>query len=111
MRQGPKREVGVLRDEGISDSLEAVDRPGLADALSMIESGEVSVLLVPRLDRLARKLTIQEAALAHVWKHGGRVMACDQGEIGRDDPDDPMRTAMRQMVGVFGQLERAMIEA
>jgi DNA invertase Pin-like site-specific DNA recombinase len=35
-----------------------------------VESGEVSVLLVPRLDRLARKLTIQEAALAHVWKHG-----------------------------------------
>ena len=44
----------VLRDEGISGSLEAVDRPGLAEALSMIESGEVSVLLVSRLDRLAR---------------------------------------------------------
>jgi DNA invertase Pin-like site-specific DNA recombinase len=103
--------VVVLRDEGISGSLEAVDRPGLADALLMVESGEVSVLLVPRLDRLARKLTIQEAALAHVWKHGGRVVACDQGEVGQDDPDDPMRTAMRQMVGVFGQLERAMIVA
>jgi DNA invertase Pin-like site-specific DNA recombinase len=29
----------------------------------------------------------------------------------RDDPDDPMRTAMRQMMGVFSQLERGMITA
>jgi DNA invertase Pin-like site-specific DNA recombinase len=101
----------ILRDEGVSGSLEAVDRPGLAEALALLEGGEVEVLLVPRLDRLARKLTIQEAALAQVWRHGGRVIACDQGEVAQDDPDDPMRTAMRQMMGVFGQLERAMIVA
>jgi DNA invertase Pin-like site-specific DNA recombinase len=28
-----------------------------------------------------------------------------------DDPDDPMRTAMRQMMGVFSQLERSMLTA
>ena len=103
--------AGVIRDEGVPGSIEAVDRPGLAEALAMIEGGEAQVLLVPKLDRLARKLTIQEAALAQVWRHGGRVIACDQGDVAEDDPDDPMRTAMRQMVGVFSQLERAMIVA
>ena len=103
--------IGILRDEGVSGSLEAVDRPGLGEALARLESGEAEVLLLPRLDRLARKLTIQEAALAQVWRHGGRVVACDQGEVAKDDPGDPMRTAMRQMMGVFGQLERAMIVA
>lgn len=103
--------VGLTRDEGVSGSIEAVDRPGLAEALATIEGGEAQLLLVPKLDRLARKLTIQEAALAQVWRHGGRVIACDQGEVAEDDPDDPMRTAMRQMVGVFSQLERAMIVA
>jgi DNA invertase Pin-like site-specific DNA recombinase len=101
----------ILRDEGVSGSTEAIDRPGLADALARLEGGEAEVLLVPRLDRLARKLTIQEAALAQVWKHGGRVIACDQGEVGRDEPDDPVRTAMRQMMGVFAQLERGMVVA
>lgn len=101
----------VFRDEGVSGSLEAALRPGLAEALGRIESGEAEVLLVPRLDRLARRLTIQEAALAQVWRHGGTVVAADQGEIVQDDPDDPMRTAMRQMMGVFGQLERSMIVA
>lgn len=101
----------VLRDEGVSGSVEAVGRPGLADALARLEAREAEVLLVPRLDRLARKLTIQEAALAQVWKHGGRVIACDQGEVERDEPDDPVRTAMRQMMGVFAQLERGMVVA
>ena len=27
----------------------------------------------------------------------------------KDDPDDPMRTAMRQMAGVFAQLERGLV--
>lgn len=105
------RLIDVFRDEGVSGSTEAVDRPGLAYALERVEVGDAAVLLVPRLDRLARKLTIQEAALAHVWRHGGRVIACDHGEVVRDDPDDPMRTAMRQMMGVFAQLDRAMIVA
>ena len=105
------RLTGVFRDEGVSGSLEAALRPGLAEALARIESGEAEVLLVPRLDRLARRLTIQEAALAQVWKHEGVVIAADQGRVPKDDPDDPMRTAMRQMMGVFAQLERSMIVA
>jgi hypothetical protein len=32
----------------------------------------------------------------------------DQGEILTDDPGDPMGTAMRQMMGVFAQLDRGM---
>lgn len=98
-------------DAGVSGTREAADRPGLASALAALEDGAGEVLVVPRLDRLARHLTVQEAVLAQVWRHGGRVWALDVGEILRDDPEDPMRTAMRQMVGVFSQLERAMIAA
>lgn len=29
----------------------------------------------------------------------------------QDDPDDPMRTALRQIIGVFAQMERGMIAA
>ena len=74
----------------------------------MIEEGEADAVLVRSLDRLARELTVQEATLALVWKLGGRVLSVT-GEIMADDPDDPMRTAMRQMAGVFAQLDRAQI--
>jgi DNA invertase Pin-like site-specific DNA recombinase len=110
-REHGHRLVGIVRDEGVSGALPTEERPGLAESLSLIANGKVAGLVVARLDRLARELTVQEAALAQVWKHEGRVFACDSEEILRDDPEDPMRTAMRQMMGVFGQLERAMIAA
>ncbi len=37
------------------------------------------------------------------------MFTADAGEVQREAPDDPMRTAMRQMAGVFAQLERGMI--
>jgi DNA invertase Pin-like site-specific DNA recombinase len=51
-------------------------------------------------------LPVQEACLALVWREGGQVFTADAGEVMQDDPDDPMRTAMRQMVGVFVELDR-----
>lgn len=104
------RLVAVHADEGVSGALPVAARPGLAAALDMIRTGEADVLLLPKLDRLARTLSVQEAALASVWAQGGRVFL-PEGEVLRDDPDDPMRTAMRQMMGVFSQLERGMISA
>lgn len=102
--------VAIYRDEGLSGTKDSVDRPALAQALTALE-GSAAILVVPKLDRLARKLTVQEAVLAQAWKSGAAVWACDLGEILRDDPDDPMRTAMRQMVAVFSELEARMIAA
>ncbi len=96
-------------DEAVSGMTDALDRDGLAAALQSVCNGDVDGVVVARLDRLARSLTVQEAALAHVWRCGGRVFTVDGGEVERDDPDDPMRSAMRKMVGVFSELERAMI--
>jgi DNA invertase Pin-like site-specific DNA recombinase len=98
----------LVREEGVSGAKEAADRPGLTEALRMIQEKEVDGLLIPRLDRLARSITVQEAALMFVWRHGGTVFATDTGDLA-DDPDDPMRTAMREMAGVFAGLERRMI--
>src|SRR4051812_35184225 len=67
----------VCRDEGVPGAVEAIDRPGLSDALATLAAKEATVLLIPRLDRLARALTVQEAALATAWKHGATVVACD----------------------------------
>jgi DNA invertase Pin-like site-specific DNA recombinase len=103
------RLVGMTQDEGVSGAIQ--ERTGLAEALTLLEEGSAESLVVARLDRLARKLSVQEAILAQVWRNGGRVFSADTGEVAQDDPDDPMRTAMRQMMGVFSQLERAMITA
>ncbi|WP_399559438.1 recombinase family protein [Streptomyces chartreusis] len=85
------------------------ERPGLMDALQWIADGKADGILAPNLDRLARELTVQEAVLSYVWAIGGRVFTADHGEHLEDDASDPMRTAMRQMRGVFHQLDRGLI--
>lgn len=99
----------IVSDVGVSGATEALDRPGLSEVLNTIVTGGASGLVVARLDRLARALTVQEATLAFVWRAGGDVFSADSGKILQDDPDDPMRTALRQVCGVFAELDRRLV--
>lgn len=103
------RVVQLCSDEGLSGALDAAERPGLGCALDALAAGTADGVIVARLDRLARQLTVQEAVLAECWKLEGKVFTADTGEVLKDEPDDPMRTAIRQMAGVFAQLDRAMV--
>jgi DNA invertase Pin-like site-specific DNA recombinase len=103
--------VAIHVDNGISGKLSAEDRPALAAALLDIEADRADGLVVTSLDRLARELTHQEAALATIWSAGGRAFEVIHGEILRDDPRDPMRTFVRQVMGAAAQLEASMIRA
>lgn len=99
----------VCTDAGVSGSLDALEREGLAEAFYALQDGTVDGLAIHRLDRLARSLTVQEAALSLVWRQGGSVYTADSGEVLADDPDDPMRTFVRHVMGAANQLEKAMI--
>lgn len=101
--------VAVVTDNAISGRSPVEDRPGLLEAISMLRDNDADLLLVARLDRIARDLTVQEAVLAEVWRLDAEVHTCDLGPVLRDDPDDPMRTAIRQVMGAFAQLDRAML--
>ena len=102
--------VATHTDVGVSGATDAADRPGLSAALLALQQPpEADSMIVAKLDRLARALTVQEAALAIAWRAGGRVFTADHGEVMQDDPDDPMRTALRQVVGVFAELDRRMV--
>jgi DNA invertase Pin-like site-specific DNA recombinase len=102
--------VRIETDGAKPGSLPPDERPSLLAALKAIEKGDADGLLIPGdLDRLARELIVQEAILSRVWKSGGVVHATTRGEILADDPDDPMRTAIRQFMGVVAQLDRALV--
>jgi DNA invertase Pin-like site-specific DNA recombinase len=101
--------VAVRRDEGVSGANGIDTREGLPFALADVRDKKAEAVVVSSIDRLARVLTVQEAILGMVWKLDGRLFTVDGGEVTPDDPDDPMRTAMRQMSGVFAQLDRAMV--
>jgi DNA invertase Pin-like site-specific DNA recombinase len=99
------------RDEGISGSNGLDAREGLADALGAIRSRNACALVVYRLDRLARDLVLQEQLLADVRRMGGEVFSTSAAEASylTDDPDDPSRKLIRQVLGAVNEYERAMI--
>ena len=103
--------AAVYEDPGLSGKLPADERPGLADALDALESGAIDGLVVRDLDRLARELTVQEAVLAQVWSRPDTSVweYARSAEVLRDDPDDPMRTTIRQVMGAFKELDRKMV--
>jgi DNA invertase Pin-like site-specific DNA recombinase len=105
------RLISILSDEGISGAKELEDRPGLADALDMIRRGKAQGIVVARLDRLARDLIVQETILAEVRRIGGEVFSTSPAEASylTDDPDDPSRKLIRQVLGAVSEYERSMV--
>ena len=103
--------IAVVADEGISGAKELDDRPGLAEALAMVREGLVGGICVYRLDRLARDLVLQEQLLAEIRRQGGDVFTTSAAEAGylSDDPEDPSRRLIRQVLGAVSEYERSMI--
>jgi DNA invertase Pin-like site-specific DNA recombinase len=104
--------LAIYTDEGISGSEGLDTRVGLARALDYLAEHPGTTLLIPRLDRLARDLMVQESILADAWKAGAVVLSCSETErtyCRPDSPDDPARTLIRQVLGAVAAYERAMI--
>jgi DNA invertase Pin-like site-specific DNA recombinase len=85
---------------------------GLADALEALKEGRADGLVVYRLDRLARDLVLQEQLLADIRRMGAEVFSTSRAEASylTDDPDDPSRKLIRQVLGAVNEYERAMIK-
>ena len=98
-------------DEGVSGSNGLDERTGLLDAFSTISTGRAKGLVIYRLDRLARDLIVQEQLLAELWRMGAVVYSTSAAESGYllDDPDDPSRRLIRQVLGAVSEYERSMI--
>lgn len=103
------RLVRVVREEGVSGAIE--DRPGIAEVLGILRDKEAVGVVVPRLDRLARDLLVQESLLREFWRGGWEVWSATPSEAHTltDDPNDPTRTLYRHLSGALAQYDRAMI--
>ncbi|WP_244888743.1 recombinase family protein [Streptomyces purpureus] len=97
----------IVEEKAVSGTED--ERPELTKLLLELAAGDIDGILFPNMDRIARELTVQEATLSVIWAYGGRAFTADRGEVEQDDPDDPMRTFVRQVMGAAAQLERGLI--
>jgi len=80
-------QVARLREAGCEQVIEELisggdnDRPGVLDLIKRIERGEVTELLITRVDRLGRDAQFADALLAMCAQRSISVRALDGGEI------------------------------
>ena len=99
-------------ENGVSGTIEAMDRPEFSKLIADIEFyEEPCCIVVERLDRLARDLMVQEILLAECRKRGIKVYAADQGDLvdQADACGDPTRKLMRQIMGALAEWEKSVI--
>jgi DNA invertase Pin-like site-specific DNA recombinase len=89
----------------ISGSATLEQRPGLADALSALRSGDV--LVVAKLDRLARDSFTSLVIEREVKRRGASIVSC----AGEGNGDDPAAVFTRRILAAVAELERALIAA
>lgn len=98
-------------DAGVSGTTELEGRVALGVVLESIRTGTVAGLVVTRLDRLARDLLVQETILRDVRRFGGTTHSTSATEAAYlgDDPSDPARKLIRQILGALSEYERALV--
>lgn len=100
--------VTVFADAGVSGACDLARRPGLAQALSSLESRAAECLIVYRLDRLARDLVLQETLITRLNDLGVGVRSVSEPDLDILSVD-PTKILIRQVLGAVGQYERALI--
>src|SRR5215510_15702060 len=97
--------VGEFYDAAVSGADPIDTRPGFRELLERIVGNGVRTVIVEDASRFARTLMTQEAGIATLAGLGVRVVT-SRGDDLTDSDDDEMRVAMRQIAGVFSQLEK-----
>jgi DNA invertase Pin-like site-specific DNA recombinase len=98
--------VGVYREEGVTGKSELDGRPALQALIVDLLANGTRLVLIEKLDRLARALIVQETILQDLTRRGITMVSVSEPDL---CSDDPTRTLIRQILGAFFEYERKMI--
>ena len=96
----------IFREEGVSGTKESMDRPAWSEMVTALHSNGVKTIVIEKLDRLARDLMIQEAAIADLQKWDFTLISVAEPDL---MASDPTRILMRQLMGAVAQYDKSQI--
>jgi DNA invertase Pin-like site-specific DNA recombinase len=96
----------VYEEKGISGAKDWEDRPAWMEMMGAMLSNGVKLVIIEKLDRLARDLMVQETIIGDMRKRGLTLVSVHEPDLLQDDPT---RTLLRQMMGAIAQYEKAML--
>ncbi len=86
--------------------MDLASRPALLEMMEALHSNGVKLVLLEKLDRLARDLMIQETIIGDLRKYGFELVSVIEPDLCQDDPT---RKLMRQIIGAIAEYEKSMI--
>lgn len=92
--------------DAVSGTKDLDDRPGLQELMAALHGDGTRLVLIERLDRLARDLMIQESIIADMQRNQFEIISVTEPDL---CSTDPTRVLLRQMMGAFSEYERKMI--
>src|SRR3954464_1683516 len=97
--------VDEFYDPAVSGADPIETRPGFGQLLDHIEGNGVRTVIVEDASRFARDLVTQELGILVLIQRGVTVLTAGGEDLTQTDA--PMKKAMRQIAGVFAELEKA----
>ena len=99
--------IREYRDEAIPGKLDEESRPGFQRMISDLLDNGCRTIVVERMQRLAREYRTQEHLIIYIASKGITLLSADTGEdITAAMMGDPMRRALVQIQGIFGELDK-----
>jgi DNA invertase Pin-like site-specific DNA recombinase len=102
------RIVQVFEEKGVCGATELENRPALMAMLEALVANGTKLVLIEKLDRLARDLMVQETIIGDLRKRGFDLISVTEPDLLQNDAT---RILMRQIFGAIAQYEKAMIVA
>ena len=93
-------------EDAITGKTDLDHRPGLQALMAALHANGVKLILIEKVDRLARDLMVQESIIADLQRNGFELVSTCEPDL---CSSDPTRVLLRQMMGAFSQYERSMI--
>ena len=100
--------VRIVRwfEDSVSGKKDLDNRPALQDLMAALHANGTKLVLVEKLDRLARDLMIQESIVADLQRNQFEIISVVEPDL---CGNDPTRKLMRQILGAFSEYEATMI--
>lgn len=100
--------VRWFEERGVSGTKELTDRPALSDLMVALMSNGVRLVVVEKLDRIARDQMLQETIIQALISRDFELISATAGEENLCG-NDPGRKLMRTVMGAFAEYEKQMI--
>lgn len=98
---GPEN-IEIYRDKSTGTD---TARSGYQALISDVETGEIAVVVVYEVSRIARSIRDLDRTVDRIREAGAELHIVSEGLVVKPDEEDPYQTALFQLLGVFAELE------